>query len=56
VIIFIVISLLREDPLSAGILDIFFLEISDHLSLCKTEVIYLNFHQIYNSFNSNDPS
>jgi hypothetical protein len=53
-IIFIVISLLREDPLSTGILDMFFSKISDHSSLCKTEVIYLKFHQIFNSFNSNE--
>jgi hypothetical protein len=48
--------LLREDPLSTGVLDVFFLKISDHPSLCKTEILYLKFHQIYNSFNSNDPS
>jgi hypothetical protein len=41
VIIFSVISLLREDPLSPGMLDMFFLKISDHTYLCKTEVIYL---------------
>jgi hypothetical protein len=39
---------LREDPLPTGILDMFFLKISDHSSLCKTEVIYLKFHLIYN--------
>jgi hypothetical protein len=48
-VIFIVITSLREEPLSPGILDMFFLKISDHLSLCKTEVIYLKFHQIINS-------
>jgi hypothetical protein len=48
-IIFGVISLLREDPLSPGILDMFFLKISNHSSLCKTEFIYSKFHQIINS-------
>jgi hypothetical protein len=33
--------LLREDPLSPGILDMFFLKIYDYSSLCKNEVIYL---------------
>jgi hypothetical protein len=32
-IIFSVIGILREDPLSMGILDVFFFKISDHLSL-----------------------
>jgi hypothetical protein len=48
-IIFTVITSLREDPLSPGILDMFFLKISDHSFLCKTELIYLKFHQIINS-------
>jgi hypothetical protein len=48
--------IVREDPLSPGILDMFFLKISDHSSLCKTEVIYLKFRQIYNSITSNDPT
>jgi hypothetical protein len=56
VLIIFVIGILRKDPLPTGILDVFFLEISDHSSLCKTEVIYLKFHQIYNGFNSNNPS
>jgi hypothetical protein len=41
-ILFIVISLLREDPLSTGILDMFFLKISDHSSLKLREFISLN--------------
>jgi hypothetical protein len=40
-IIFSVISLLREDPLSPGILDIFFFEISYHVSLLVSEFMYL---------------
>jgi hypothetical protein len=36
-----VINMLREDPLSTGILGMIFLKISDHSSLCKTEVKYL---------------
>jgi hypothetical protein len=46
---FIVISLLREDPLSPGILDMFFLKYLYHSSLCKTEFTYSKFHQIINS-------
>jgi hypothetical protein len=38
-IIFIVISLLREDPLSSGILDMFFLKIFDHSYLKLREFI-----------------
>jgi hypothetical protein len=34
-IIFCVIGLLREDPLSTGILDVFFLKISNHVILLK---------------------
>jgi hypothetical protein len=56
VIIFSVISLLREDPLSPSILDMFFLKISDHSSVCKTELIYLKFSHFLNSLNSNDPN
>jgi hypothetical protein len=42
-------ELLREDPLSPGILDMFFLKISDHLSLLVSEFIYLKMSQIFNS-------
>jgi hypothetical protein len=55
-IIFSVISLLREDPLSPGILDMFFSKISDHSSLKLREFIYLKNFQIFNSFNLNNPS
>jgi hypothetical protein len=49
-IIFIVISLLiREDPLSTGILDVFFSsKILYHVSLLVSEFIYLNIAQIFN--------
>jgi hypothetical protein len=40
-LIFIVIGILRENPLPTGILDVFFLKISDHSSLCITEFIYI---------------
>jgi hypothetical protein len=57
VIIFSVISLLREDPLSAGILDMFFRK---YPIMClfppKREFICLKFAQIFNSFNLNDPN
>jgi hypothetical protein len=49
-------KLLREDPLSAGILDMFFLKISNHSSLKLREFIYLKIGRIFNSFNSNDPN
>jgi hypothetical protein len=51
-IIFIGISLLREDPsLSTGILDMFFLKISDHLSLKLRECIYLTAFVLWPSYN-----
>jgi hypothetical protein len=41
-------ELLREDPLSPGILDMFFFEISYHVSLLVSEFIYLKIAQIFN--------
>jgi hypothetical protein len=55
-IIFSVIGMLREDPLSPGILDMFFRKYLYHVSLLLSEFIYLTFHQIFNNFNSIDPS
>jgi hypothetical protein len=46
-IIFSDIGILREDPLSMGILDVFFLKISDHSSLKLREFIYLKIAQIF---------
>jgi hypothetical protein len=51
-LIFIVIGILREDPLSTGILDVFFLKISHHVSLLLRELSILKICQIFNSFYS----
>ena len=51
-IIFIGIVILREDPLSAGILDVFFLKISYHVHLFLREVTYSKIDQFSNSFYS----
>jgi hypothetical protein len=40
VIIFIVIGILREDPLSKGMLDVFFSKISYHVSLFLKRALY----------------
>jgi hypothetical protein len=53
---FSVINMLREDPLSPGILDMFFRKYSIIRLFPKREFICLNFAQIFNSFNSNNPS
>jgi hypothetical protein len=50
-IIFIVIGMLREDPLSTGILDVFFENIVSCVSFTKTELVYVlknwrNFQQL----------
>jgi hypothetical protein len=47
-IIFIVISLLREDPLSPGILDMFFRKYHIMCLFPKREFICLKFAQIFN--------
>jgi hypothetical protein len=54
-IIFSVIVMLREDPLSPGILDMFFRKYLYHVSLLVSEFIYFKIAQIFNSYNSNDP-
>jgi hypothetical protein len=51
-IIFIVIGILREDPLSTGILDVFFQNIGSCVSFTKREFIYLKIAQIFSSFYS----
>jgi hypothetical protein len=55
-IIFSVIDILREDPLSPGILDMFFQKYPYHVSILVSEFTYLEIAQFFNSFNSNDPS
>jgi hypothetical protein len=47
-IIFFVISLLREDPLSPGILDMFFQKYPYHVSILVSEFMCLKFAQIFN--------
>jgi hypothetical protein len=39
-IIFVVIGILREDPLSTGMLDVFFLKISYYVSLLLRESLF----------------
>jgi hypothetical protein len=51
-IIFIVIGILGEDPLSTGMLDVFFLKISYHVSLLLRELYILRIYRLLNSFYS----
>jgi hypothetical protein len=51
-IIFIVIGTLKEDPLSTGMLDVFFSKILYHVSFTKREFIYSKIGLIFNSFDS----
>jgi hypothetical protein len=53
-IIFSVISLLREDPLSPGMLDMFFVWNIVSCVSSRKRVYILKIAQIFNSFNSND--
>jgi hypothetical protein len=46
-IIFIIIGILREDPLSMGILDVFFENIVSCVSFTNESYIYLKFGYIY---------
>jgi hypothetical protein len=51
-ITFIFIGILRENPLSTGMLDVFFLKILDHVSLLLRELYILKITVIFNSFDS----
>ena len=51
-IIFIGIVILREDPLSTGILDVFFRKIRSCVSFTKREFMYSKFAHFYNSFDT----
>jgi hypothetical protein len=53
VIIFIVIGILREDPLPTGMLDVFFQKIRSCFSFTKREFMYSKIAVIYNSFHTN---
>ena len=52
-IFFIVIGILREDPLLTGILDVFLQKIRSCVSFTKREFIYSKIAVIFNSFDSN---
>jgi uncharacterized membrane protein len=52
-IISIVIGILREDPLSTGILDVFFQKIRSCVSFTKREFMYTKIAVSYNSFHTN---
>jgi hypothetical protein len=51
-IIFIVIGILREDPLSTGILDVFFQKIPSCVSFTKREFLYSKIGVFFSSFDS----